>query len=226
MRYLRARLDQPDWMRHPMQRFLASSDALRRVALHAWNLSREDVQLALFYVDGDVAAYRDRIDDVDPIRWYELTPVDEGSFYSYVCQEYTEADRAFFRAFAELNLVVVPPMVYDGDGLAHVTAVGLADALTDLVDALRERADVGVDVLEVGAYDRRLGTAAADLTDRQFEAIETATALGYYAVPREASMSTVAAELDVADSTASELLRRAESRLMTRLVGTSDAPPG
>jgi predicted DNA binding protein len=212
-------------MRHPMQEFLAASDAMRRVELHAWNLSREDVQFALFYVDGDIDAYRGRIDDVDPIQWYELTPIDETSFHSYVCQAYTEADTAFFQAFAELSLVVMPPMVYDDDGRAHVTVVGRNGALTELVDALRERAGVGVEVLEIGDYDDRFGTVTAELSDRQFEALETATEMGYYAVPREASLSAVASALDIADSTASELLRRAESRVMPRFVTTAGSPP-
>lgn len=221
MRYLHARLDQPEWMRHPMQEFLATSEALQRVELHAWNLSREDVQFALFYIDGDIDAYRERIDAVDPIQWYELTPVDDTSFYSYVCQTYTDADTAFFQAFAELSLVVVPPLVYDGDGLTYVTVVGRDEALSALVDTLQERADIGVTVLELGEYDRRIGTVTGGITDRQFGAIETATELGYYAVPREVSLATVATELGVAESTASELLRRAESRLLPRLVNAS-----
>ena len=225
MRYLRARLDQPDWMRHPMQEFLATSDAVERVELHAWDLSRDDVQFALFYVDGDIDAYRDRIGDVEPNRWYELTAVDETSFYSYVCQGYTESDTVFLRAFAELSLVVIPPMVYGDDGQLHVTVVGLSGALTELVAALRERAGVGVDVLEVGTYDRRYGTVTGGLTDRQFEAVETATEMGYYAAPRAASLSAVADELGVADASASELLRRAESRLMPRLVNTTVSSP-
>lgn len=225
MRYLRARLDQPEWMRHPMQRFLASSDAMRRAELHAWNLSREDVQFALFYIAGDVDAYRERIDDVDPIEWYELTPVDESGFYSYVCQRYTESDTAFFGAFADLSLVVVSPLVYDGDGLLSVTVVGAGDALTALVDALRERADVGVDVAEVGTFDRRHGTVAGGLTDRQFEAVETAVRMGYYAVPRGVTLASVASELGVSSGTASELLRRAESHLMTRVVNAPASEP-
>lgn len=225
MRYLHARLDQPEWMHHPMQEFLAMSEAMRRVELHAWNLSREDVQFALFYVDGDIDAYRSRIDDVDPIQWYELTPVDETSFYSYVCQSYTEADTAFFQAFAELSLVVMPPMVYDDDGRAHVTAVGRDEALTNLVDTLQERAGVGVEVLEIGEYDHRFGRVTGGLSDRQFEALETATEMGYYAVPRRVSLSAVASELGIADSTASERLRRAEARLMPHFVNTADAPP-
>lgn len=222
MRYLYVRLDQPAWMRHPMQDFLVTSDTMNRAELHAWNLSREDMQFALFYIDGDIDAYRDRIDEVNPVQWYELTPVDETGFYSYVCQEYTESEMAFFQAFAELSLVVVPPLVYSADGWLDVTIVGRGEALTDLVDALEQRAGIGVDVREIGTYDRRLGTVTGSLTDRQFEAIETATEMGYYSVPRQASLSAVAAELGVASSTASELLRCGESRLMSRLIGSSN----
>ena len=201
-----------------MQEFLVTSDAMTRAELHAWNLSRDDVQFALFYIDGDLDAYRDRIDDVEPIEWYDLSPVDETGFYSYVCQTYTESDTAFLRAFAELSLVVLPPLVYDADGWLDVTIVGRNEALTDLIDALEERADIGVDVRKVGTYDRRLKTVTESLTDRQFEAIETAVEVGYYAAPRQASLTVVARDLGVANSTASELLRRAESRLMSRLV--------
>ena len=218
MRYLHARLDQPDWMRHPMQQFLATSDAMHRAELHAWNQSRADVQFALFYIEGDVDAYRDRIEDVASIEWYELTPVDEAGFYSYVCNAYTEADTTFSQAFAELSLVVIPPLVYDEHGLLDVTVVGRGESLRILTDSLQDHAGIGVDVLEVGTYDRRLGTVAGGLSDRQFEALETATDLGYYAVPRGASLDAVASELEIAPSTASELLRRAEARVMTRLV--------
>lgn len=48
------------------------------------------MQFALFYVDGDIDAYRGRIDEVDPVRWCELTPIKENEFYSCVCQKYTE----------------------------------------------------------------------------------------------------------------------------------------
>jgi len=217
MRYLRAELDQPEWMRHPMQEFLANSEEMEREALLAWNHSREEVQFALFYVVGDLGAYREQIEQVEPIRFYELTVVDESSFYSYVCQEYTEADEAFLQGFAELDLVVVPPLVWDSDGLLEITIVGPGDGLTAVVESLRNDADIGVDVLEISEYDRPHPRVSGGLTDRQFTAMRVATRLGYFSVPREASLSAVADELGVAESTASELLRRGESNLLNRV---------
>jgi predicted DNA binding protein len=65
-----------------------------------------------------------------------------------------------------------------------------------------------------------------ELTDRQYQAVETATRLGYYDVPRTVSLLAVANDLGVAEATASELLRRAESNLMGRLfdIGSDREP--
>lgn len=221
MRYLHARLDVPAAMRHPLQSFVAESEAMNYAKLLAWNQSFETVQFALLYIDGDIDAYRNRIESVEPIRWFELAPLDSSGFYSYVCQEYTESERGLTRAFTDLQLVVVPPIVYAGDGWVDVTVVGSGGSLSDLVDALKARSDISVDVREIGRFNRRLGSVTGCLTSRQAEAVETATEMGYYAVPRQASLDAVASELEVANSTASELLRRAESRLMPRLVGVS-----
>lgn len=218
MRYLRVRLDQPQRMRHPMQSFLAASPAMERVELRAWNLSRDDVGFALFYAVGDVDAYRDRIEGVEQVRAYELAPVDDRSFYAYVCDERSAGDETFREAFAELRLVVIPPLVYEGDGRVLVTAVGAGEALQTLTAALREESDVGVDVAAVGSFDRPRAGVTGALTDRQYDAVTTATRMGYYDVPRKASLSAVADELGVVHATASELLRRGESRLMSGLL--------
>jgi len=56
------------------------------------------------------------------------------------------------------------------------------------------------------------------LTEKQSEVIETAHEFGYYDTPREASLSDVADELGIAKSTCSEMLHRAEGKVMGRFL--------
>lgn len=215
MQFVDLVLDMPTSMQHPMERFLRETDAVQREELITWNLTTDGVEYALFHVEGDLERYRERIDRVDSVLECNLAPVDDGRFYAYVCQATREADERLRTAFARRNLVIVPPIRYDRSGM-HLTVVGAGDDLTALVDAIPDRIEVTVE--SVGDYDRRHGTPAAALTDRQLEAVEVALDVGYYAVPREAALTDVAAALDCASSTASTLLRKAERAVMTQLV--------
>lgn len=220
MRYLRARLDLPPALRHPMQRFLRESDAVTREELLTWNLLPErDIEYALFYVVGDQQRYRTAIERVESIPEFTISTIDDESFYVYVCQETREEETAWRAAFAELNLVVMPPIVYDERGRTHITVVGTEGNLGELVENLDAGPGVDVEVLELGSFDRRHGTIAGQLTDRQLEVVETAVESGYYAVPKEASLEAVADRVGVARSTASTVLRRAEANVMRALVG-------
>ncbi len=216
--YLQLTVEYPADARHPMAEFLRSSDAVVREELLAWSLRPgRDVEFALFYVEGDLAAYRDAIDDVDSVREYTLTPVGDDDFYAFVCEETRDAERRFRRAFADRDLVVVPPIVYDNDGRMHLTVVGESEDLRAIVAALPDGVDATVE--GVGEFDRRHVGPAAELTRRQREAVRVAVDLGYYDVPRDADLAGVADELDCASSTASNLLRKAESAVMAGVVG-------
>lgn len=57
------------------------------------------------------------------------------------------------------------------------------------------------------------------LTDRQHRALSLAFAGGYYDSPRRLSTRELAAELDVSAASASNLLRRAENRLIEQTLG-------
>lgn len=62
--------------------------------------------------------------------------------------------------------------------------------------------------------DEGFGPAATDgLTERQREALAAANEMGYFDVPREASLGEVAGTLDISASSLSERLRRAQSHL-------------
>jgi hypothetical protein len=62
------------------------------------------------------------------------------------------------------------------------------------------------------------------LTDRQHEALRIAYELGYFDIPRQASLEDVAAELNISPSSVSERLRRAQTQLIEETVATTWPP--
>jgi len=62
------------------------------------------------------------------------------------------------------------------------------------------------------------------LTDRQYEALRTAYELGYFDIPRHASLEDIAVELDISASSVSERLRRAQTQLIQETVATTWPP--
>lgn len=217
MKYLDLTLHQAERFRHPMEAFIDRSDAISREELVSFNISgADDEEYLLFYVEGDRERYEAAVANVDSVREYQLTPVDDDSFYAYVVEDTEGTDVGYRRSFDERNLVVVPPIVWPCDGTIRMTVVGDADDLNDLITEIPE--EIGVDVDRVGDYDHRHDTPRGDLTARQYEAIEAAVETGYYAEPRESTLDDVAALLDCSTSTAGDHLRKAEARVMQRLV--------
>jgi predicted DNA binding protein len=71
------------------------------------------------------------------------------------------------------------------------------------------------------------GDATSDgLTDAQREAVRTAHEMGYFEIPRTASLEAVADELGISASSLSERLRRAQSHLVTTHVSGAGRPDG
>ncbi|KZN26387.1 DNA-binding protein [Haladaptatus sp. R4] len=62
------------------------------------------------------------------------------------------------------------------------------------------------------------------LTDRQQEALRTAYEMGYFEIPRTASLDAVASELGVSASSLSERLRRAQTHLVETTVASTWPP--
>lgn len=217
MKYLDVHLSQPNRMLHPMQRFIREGDAVRHEELVAWNVAgREGVEYELFYAEADRGPYREAIEGVESVRWYDLTPIDDGAFYVYVCQETRADDVRWREAFAALNLLVVPPIVYDAEADFSMTVVGSGEDLQAMIEGLPE--EISATVRAIGEYDARTAPIGGELTDRQLEALSVGADLGYFEVPREAGVEDVADELGCAPSTASTLLQKGQARVVRRLV--------
>jgi len=218
MRHLRVRLGFPPRTRHPMHQLLVDHPEMHREELWSWNFTGE-APAVLFRVEGARDPYRERIASVGGVEEFELTSGGgDGWFYSFVRATPAEDEWEWLLAFAYATLLVVPPVVYTDGGDAVFEVVGDADHLRGLLAELPDRVETTVE--RVGEYDRRRGPAVP-LTDRQREVVAAAADLGYYDVPRSATLADVAAEVGVASSTVSDHLRKAESAVMASLPGVT-----
>ncbi|MFB6069154.1 MAG: helix-turn-helix domain-containing protein [Halobacterium sp.] len=210
MKHMRVRLGFPRRTRHPMHNFLVDHPGMRRQELWSWSFVG-DLPTVLFRAVGDIDAYRERIADVDSVADWDVTPVTDSSFYSFVHAEPSESEWEWMLAFYRASIVVMPPVVYTDDGDAVFEVLGDPGDLRGMLAEFPDRIDTTVE--RVGEYDR-FRTPAASLTARQREVVATAVDAGYYDVPRTATLEDVAAELDVAASTVSDHLRKAEAAVM------------
>lgn len=93
------------------------------------------------------------------------------------------------------------------------------EQLQDVIGALRERfPDVDIKRLVRAPSDDsstdNIFVDRAKLTSRQLEVLQTAYKMGYFERPRRANATEVAAELDISQSTFSEHLAAAQTKLL------------
>lgn len=101
----------------------------------------------------------------------------------------------------------LPFTINDGTVEWEITAT--QDRLSELAAQLREF-DITFDVRSV---THEIETTQL-LTDRQIEILTHAVETGYYDTPRESTLTELAADLDLAKSTCSETLHRAEEKII------------
>jgi hypothetical protein len=224
MKYLDLELSLPDQLLHPMQAFIRDSTAVQYEEMLAWRIRpTEETEYALYYVEGDINQYRQAVAEVPTVLDCRITPIDDSAAHVLVC-EATRADTLTWRtAFADRDLIVVPPIRFDSSAAMAMTIVGAGPEINDTLDAVPP--DIDVTINEIGTYDKRGGTLAATLSARQLDAVTTALHLGYYDVPRTAALHDVAATLECAESTASKLLRRAERDLLSAALNRYGGTP-
>jgi len=120
--------------------------------------------------------------------------------------------------------LLLPPLRYErGAKLCRVLALDPAN-LTTFYREVNERYRVTVrSKREITTIDREhpllsLHSAIPTLSDRQREAIVAAHEAGYYAIPRETTTTELSTELGINRRTFEEHLRRAENKLVGKLV--------
>ncbi|ARS90902.1 helix-turn-helix domain-containing protein [Natrarchaeobaculum aegyptiacum] len=173
----------------------------------------EDTGFALVRIDGD---------DVDSVieemaahsQLTELTVAEHHDGEATVHFE-TTAPLLLFSSRASGIPIELPVEIADGEATLEVT--GSRERLAELAQQFEQ---FGLQY-RIERVRERLH-ASQLLSDRQLEVVEAAVEAGYYDTPRRCSLTELADELDVAKSTCSETLHRAEEAIVKRFV--SDLP--
>lgn len=212
MKYLHLRLRFDPELMHPMHEFVDASEAVDRdVLVYGNTIGEQDT--FLFYVVGDREPYAAALAATETITEFEITEIDDRSFYCFLTQRRNAVDEVMFDSFNRTGVITVPPIEFRPNGVATLTVVGKSSLLQETLEEIPE--GVSVTVQQVGDYDWRQSLFDPGLTDRQRTAVRVAVDEGYYAVPRESRLETVADRLDCATSTAAEHLKKAEQAVMT-----------
>lgn len=125
-----------------------------------------------------------------------------------VLVQFTTTEHLLLLTMRDAGIPLELPIVIEGG-----TAVVDVTAPHEQLSALKTQFEmVGVD-FEV-AYLYETTSTERLLTDRQEELVAAAIEAGYYDTPRACTLTELAAELEVAKSTLSETLHRAEGRIV------------
>lgn len=204
-----ATVSYPVDLRHPLhQGLIEDSGDATEVALLTWG-PVGDVS-SLIWIDAPPSTSSRLFEAATSMQDYHLLPTAEGT-YAVVHQQSYDFPDEVLEVTERAQTVFLPPLTFQADGDIETVVVGSATGLSRFVEDLEALARV--DIQSVQPF-RRDGPTP-ELTDRQETVLAVADRLGYYAIPREASVTDVADELACASSTAGEILRRAERSLVS-----------
>lgn len=197
---------------HPLHRAVIDAATISTATVLTWDASRP-TPTTLSRLDAPPSVVEPLVNDLSAVDDYALSD-DDGATYAFVQQEQFEMAPRLADAVAASGILALPPITYREDGTIEFTFVGTHDALQTLFEKLETAGDY--EITSVGEYGSPAGRRR--LTPRQREALKVAVSVGYYDVPRTGSMSEVGATLDCSESTASELVRKAQAAVVTGFV--------
>lgn len=106
---------------------------------------------------------------------------------------------------------VISDIKIESDGLNITAHFPNREEVVKLIEFLEGE---GMEVETKGLYRARKSPTAADISEKQEEALFTAYERGYFDVPKGATLSELADELDVSPSSLSGRLKRAQQHLV------------
>lgn len=204
---------------------IAADDAVGHEFIHNVSLLTDDSAVVLFELVGDVERIESLLESNFVAHAYYTEAIGR-SLYVFAHFEPNETIEQLLRHIHRYAVLLDLPMEYTGQGTLQIRLVGDKATITDAVDAISNRH--GVSVHRTGAYRPRQRALFSLLTPKQQAALTEAIDSGYYNDPRNATYEDLAERLDCSVATIGEHLRKAEARILSRVVqeAQSGRPPG
>ena len=174
--------------------------------------------LELYALDGDVERIMDEMETDPQTIKFEHLGSRAGRHCVFNHGRPSGEMQSLIELLEEHHLMVILPIRFDSDTGVVVDIVGGFDALRSVYDQFPPDIRSRTTIEQVGDYVPNRASILSVLTERQREVLEAAVTVGYYATPRTGTAEDVAEAVGCAPSTASEHLRKIESRLFTSLV--------
>jgi predicted DNA binding protein len=212
MRTLQLTLSTPDGTFHGVGESLAKAEGVVRKFIVGLDRFASGETVMLYRVDGpSKACIESELNSVDLVHEFDVVREGEGTYSVFAHVAPDEPLTSLFELVERNALLIDRPITFTDDGVA-VDILGTETSLQNAMIEIPEGVDIHIENTSAHAPGPR--TLRTHLTTRQQETIRTAMDLGYYETPREVTYEEIAAALDCAPSTANELLRRAEGKLV------------
>lgn len=213
MRCLHVRISGESEQMHPLLSYVTDPELFREALMLDWSFSADPPSTAvLLYLDGDLNAYDTILDDAAIVIDHELIRVDDSCGYAFVHSHSPPIESDLLAVAARDGLLPLSPVEYYHDGSFSFRVLGTLETLQAAVEATPDAVETRIERL--GGHEFGRPPLPMALPRRQREALRAAFDAGYYDVPRTATRDEVAERLDIAPSTASEHLQKAERRLV------------
>jgi len=207
---------------HPVDAELSGIDGVGREALLHIDSFGDGTGVLLYRLNGDRDAVVEAVETHDSVISYDVLDVEaENTFHLYVHVHPGEPAGTLMALCYEFALIIDTPIEFTDRGGVLVTIVGTHDMLREALKAVPDH--ISVSIQQVGQYSPGTRDMLSMLTDRQREVFETAVEMGYYDIPRQVNQGELADELECAPSTVDEHLRKAESKMLSALLRSTDA---
>lgn len=189
------------------------SEKVKREYLHHYNLLSDGTVVLLYQLRGELEYARNVFEESADVIHYDIPEQSDGLVYLHC--EITTSLEALLTAVQESEVIMAMPVEFLRDDRLRLTFIGEHDSLHRILALTAERIDVEIERLtEYGSEDQ----FSSLLTDRQREILTIAVEQGYYEVPRQATIRTIADEIELSQATVGEHLQKIEARVLSDMV--------